>query len=114
MEQFQMFSAEPGPVTGTTMVRPKKTEPEKKTRKTRKVSRGKSLKRHPSRPPAKKRIVASKRVALQSQPDGPFGDIVETYTKDAGERQVGVKWDGKGDKIYRMNPRFLIPIERTE
>lgn len=107
MEQTLMFSAEPGPVTGTEMTT-------KKTRKTRKVSRGKALKRHPLRPPAKKRIVSTKRVAMQSQPDGPFGDIVETYTEGVGERQVGVKWDGKGDKIYRCNPRFLIPVERTE
>jgi hypothetical protein len=95
------------------MKRKKKTK-KTETQPARKVSRGKALKRHPLRPPPKKRIVASKRVALQSQPDGPFGDIVEKYTAESGERQVGVKWDGKGDKIYRCNPRFLIPIERTE
>jgi hypothetical protein len=113
MQQIQMFSAERGPVTGTKMQR-KKTKKKTETQPARKVSRGKKLKRHPLRPPPKKRVVATKRVALQSLPDGPFGDIVETYTADAGERQVGVKWDGKGDKVYRMNPRFLIPIERTD
>lgn len=114
MEQGLMFSPQPGPVTSTTMKREKKTETEKKTRKTNKVSRSKKLKRHPSRPPAKKRIVSTKRVAMVSHPDGPFGDIVETYKDGPGETQVGVVWDGKGDKIYRSNPRFLIPIERTE
>jgi len=110
MQQTLMFGNEPGPVTGTKMTRKKKTE----KKPTRKVSRGKALKRHPSRPPVKKRVVTSKRVAMQGSPDGPFGDIVETYTQSAGERQVGVKWDGKGDKIYRCNPRFLIPIDRKE
>ena len=114
MEQALMFKAEPGPATVTTMKREKKTEKEKKTKKPRQVSRSKKLKRHPSRPPAKKRIVSTKRVAMQSHPDGPFGDIVETYKDGPGDTQVGVVWDGKGDKVYRSNPRFLIPIERTE
>lgn len=113
MEQASMF-AETGPATGTAMIRKKKTEKKTETKPARKVSRGKKLKRHPLRPPPKKRVVATKRVAMQSHPDGPFGDIVETYKDGPGDTQVGVVWDGKGDKVYRSNPRFLIPIERTE
>jgi len=84
----------------------KKDNPKK--RRARKVTRGKSLKRHPARPPVVKRVVATRPVRLQNFPDGPIGQIVGSITEDA-QRIVLVKWEGRS-KITRHNPRFLVSV----
>jgi len=81
--------------------------PVKKTRKrkSRKVSRGTKLKRHPSRAPAKKRVVKTKKVAMQGHEDGPLGDIID---RDGDTLQI--QWPGK-DRLMSHNARFMVSVE---
>jgi len=82
------------------------------TKKSTKVSRGKKLKRHPSRAPAVKRVVATRPVRLASSPDGPIGHIVDSITEDT-QRIVLVKWEGR-KKVSRHNPRFLVSVREED
>lgn len=77
-------------------------------KKTRRVKRGTALKRHPSRPPAKKRVVKSKPVRLHYLPDGPVGEIVGRE-----DDLVRVKWENK-EKTTLHNPNFLVSVEDQE
>jgi len=86
--------------------------PQPMTKKSVRVSRGKKLKRHPSRAQAVKRVVATKPVKLQYLPNGPIGKIIESTTQE-GQRLVRVKWEGK-EKATLHNPRFLISVESNQ
>ena len=82
--------------------------PVKKKRKRKaatKVSRGTKLKRHPSRPPVKKRVVKTKKVAMQGHEDGPLGDIID---RDGDTLQI--QWPGK-DRLMSHNARFMVSVE---
>ncbi len=85
---------------------PKKTAKPKKTR-THKVSRGKNLKRHPSRPPVIKRVVKSKPVAMKGHEGGPIGNIV-----DRDGDTLFIVWPGKGDKVYMHNARYMVSVDK--
>lgn len=77
----------------------------KRTRKSRKVSRGTKLKRHPSRPPVVKRVVKTKQVVMNSHPDGPRGDIIERDGDD-----LMIQWPGMS-RLYQHNARYMTSVE---
>ena len=87
----------------------KSTPPPVRKRKARKakqrVVRGGALKRHPSRPPAKKRVVRTKKVAMQGHEDGPLGEIV-----DRDGDTLYIQWPGK-DRLYSHNARYMVSVE---
>lgn len=99
MQGQLLFGTETAPPV--TAVKPRKN----KTEKPRKVSRGKGLKRHPSRPPVVKRVVKSKPVSMQAHP-GIIGEIV-----DRDEDFIYVVWPGKGDRVYAHNARYMVSVD---
>lgn len=103
MQGQLLFGPSPAP-----MPRKKIKKDNPKKRRARKVTRGKTLKRHPARPPAVKRVVATRPVRLQNFPDGPIGQIVESVIEE-GHRTVSVKWEGRS-KLTWHNPRFLVSV----
>lgn len=76
--------------------------------KARKVARGGALKRHPSRPPVKKRVVKTKKVAMMGHEDGPLGDIV---SRDGDTLQI--QWPGK-DRLMSHNARYMVSVNEEE
>ncbi len=77
----------------------------RKARKATKVSRGNKLKRHPSRPPVKKRVVKTKKVAMQGHEDGPLGDII---SRDGST--LFIQWPGM-DRLYSHNAMYMVSVE---
>lgn len=92
--------------TGTSPA-PAVTTRKKKTEKPRKVTRGKNLKRHPSRPPVVKRVVKTKPVAMKGHEAGPIGEIV-----DRDGDILYVVWPEKGDRVYMHNARFMVSVDK--
>jgi hypothetical protein len=86
----------------------KKRKRRAKKKKAQKVVRGGALKRHPSRPPAKKRVVRTKLVAMQGHEDGPHGEIV-----DREGDTLFVKWPGRA-RIYSHNARYMVSVDNKE
>lgn len=80
----------------------------RKRKATTKVSRGNKLKRHPSRPPVKKRVVKTKKVAMQGHEDGPLGDIV---SRDGDT--LYIQWPGM-DRLYSHNARYMVSVETKD
>ncbi len=102
--QGQLLFGTETPPTPAPAVKPRK----KSTTKTRKVSRGKLLKRHPSRPPVVKRVVKSKPVAMKGHPD-LIGDIV-----DREGDTLFIVWRSKGDKVYMHNARYMVSVDKDK
>ena len=85
----------------------KKREQEMSTRKrkSRKVTRGNKLRRHPSRAPAKKRVVSTKKVAMRGHEDGPLGDI-----EGREGSTLYIQWPGK-DRLMSHNAMYMVSVE---
>jgi len=103
--QGQLLFGVETPPTPAPAVKPTK----KKTEKPRKVSRGKNLKRHPSRPPVVKRVVKSKPVAMKGHEDGPIGDII-----DREGDTLFIVWPDKGDRVFMHNARYMVSVDRDK
>lgn len=99
--QGQLLFGMETPPTPAPAVKPRK----KSTAKTRKVSRGKNLKRHPTRPPVVKRVVKSKPVSMKAHPD-IIGEIV-----DRDGDTLFIIWPDKGDKVYMHNARYMVSVD---
>jgi len=69
------------------------------------VKRSNKLKRHPTRPPVKRRVVKTKKVAMQGHEDGPLGDIIH---RDGDTLQI--QWPGK-DRLMSHNARYMVSVE---
>lgn len=102
--QGQLLFGMETPPTPAPAVKPTK----KKTAKPRKVSRGKGLKRHPSRPPVVKRVVKSKPVAMRSNPN-IIGEIVG---RDGDT--LFIVWPDKGDRVYMHNARYMVSVDEDK
>ncbi len=102
--QGQLLFGMETPPTPAPAVKPTK----KRTEKPRKVSRGKGLKRHPSRPPVVKRVVKTKPVSMQGHPEF-IGDIV-----DRDGDTLFIVWRGKGDRVYSHNARFMVSVDEDK
>jgi len=86
----------------------KKREQEASARKRkagRKVTRGTKLRRHPSRAPAKKRVVSTKKVAMRGHEDGPLGDIINREGST-----LYIQWPGK-DRLMSHNAMYMVSVE---
>lgn len=77
----------------------------RKRKATIKVSRGNKLKRHPSRPPKKKRVVSTKKVAMRGHEDGPLGDIINREGST-----LYIQWPGK-DRLMSHNAMYMVSVE---
>ena len=87
----------------------KRRTQEASTRKRKaRVSRGGKLKRHPSRAPAKKRVVKTKKVAMLGHEDGPLGDIMG---RDGDT--LYIQWPGM-NRLYSHNAKYMISVEATD
>lgn len=103
----ESMTAQPPPPPPPPEEKPKRRRRTKK-RKAQKVVRGGALKRHPSRPPVKKRVVKTKKVAMQGHEDGPLGEIMG---RDGDT--LYIQWPGK-DRLMSHNARYMVSVDDKE